>query len=210
MRWIDENKALELYAGASNKNLLVHVFIPNLETPEEKRKIKQMILSEISQIIKNEIKRGRVPEFARRIQVVPFVSFNKLQQQVIAEEVEEKMAARYSLPPNNDRKLGNIEIRFTDKFTHKILEDYDPLEGATSIVSQIQQHINSVRLSAAKLPVPPKHVWFYMNEFKSLDFTFAKEKPNEPEEKKPKTSSSSKEEESPASSFLIEEFDDNF
>ena len=121
------------------------------------------------------------------------------------------MAARYSLPPDQDRKLGNIEIRFTDKFTEKILEEYDPLEGATSLVSQIQQQINSVRLDAAKLPTPPKHVWFYINEYKSLDFAFAKEKPKEPVEKKPVRASQAMDlEESSSSSFLIEEFDDNF
>jgi hypothetical protein len=171
-------------------------------------------LQEISDIIKNEIKRGRVKEFARRISVVPFVSFNELQQQVIAEEVEEKLAARYSLPPDQERKLGNIEIRFSEKFTKRILQQYDSLEGATSLVSAIQEQINSLRLTIAKLPAPPKHVWFYMNmKYKILDSSFTKEKPEEPEDKKKSdhlTKDDSETSSALSSKFLIEEFNDNF
>jgi len=164
--WMTKEKAIEKYTNAKSQ--------------KEKDSIKQWIMQKVSDIIKNHIKSGRVKEFARRIEVIPFVSFSGLQQQVIVEEIEEKISSRYTHPPSGQRIIGNLELWFTKKYTNKVLEQYDPLEGATSLVSVVEKHIKEVAIEIQKETPTPDCIWFYINpEYDTRDYSFTKVTPQE-------------------------------
>jgi len=164
--WLKEKKAIEKWSASKSE--------------KETKSIELWIIKEVSQIIKNSIKDGRVKEFARRLEVIPFVSFNSIQQQVIVEAMEEKLSSRYKHPPEGERLYGNLDLIFMPEFNKDILKQYDEYEGATSLVTAIHKRLNDAAIEIEKLNPKPTSMWFYINpEYKTQEFSFTK-----PEEKK--------------------------
>jgi len=97
--------------------------------------------------------------------------------------MEDKLISRYVKPPVGSRKIGNILISFTDKFSNHIIRKYDPMQGASSLKSPLEEEINRSVLEIKRQDTPPRKVWFYVNKYDTPDFNFTG--PEEEKEEEP-------------------------
>jgi len=123
-------------------------------------------------MVKEELMKRKPEEFARRITVIPFISLNIVEQKIILMEMQDKLISRYVKPPAGTRKIGNILIHFTNRFTGYLVKKYDPMQGASSLKRPLYSEINHSVLDIKRQDTPPKEVWFFLNKYDTLDFNF--------------------------------------
>jgi len=149
--WFESTKAIQEYSEAADDD-------------EKKEQIRKCIIKDVGDLVKDKIKSGRVPEFARRIHVVPFGNFSKRECHVIAESMQDEISSRYAQPPRGERLIGNLKMQFSAKYTkHTVDQHYDSMQGASSIVDTIKREVSNVAIAVERREPRPTHVWFYLH-----------------------------------------------
>jgi len=86
---------------------------------------------------------------------------SKLEQKIIVLNEQDKFTARYIQDPKDDRKVGNIHIQFEPSFSEYVLQQYDPMQGASSLKTPISNAVDRIFMPLLKRQDPPKKVWIY-------------------------------------------------
>eukprot|EP01124_Arcella_intermedia_P024268 TRINITY_DN4042_c0_g2_i1.p1 TRINITY_DN4042_c0_g2~~TRINITY_DN4042_c0_g2_i1.p1 ORF type:complete len:660 (+),score=171.38 TRINITY_DN4042_c0_g2_i1:216-1982(+) len=142
------------------------------EDQETRRSIRNDILELVEGMVKTELKKKKPIEFARRVSVIPFVTLSQNEQRIIALNEENRMTNRYYKPPDEHRQVGNIYMKFSQGFTKKVIEDYDPLQGASSLKSPVQDQVDKILLEVQKRQPAPTVVYFYIGKYGGFQFSF--------------------------------------
>jgi len=163
------------------------------DSEEKKEEIRKWILKDVGDLVKGKIKAGQVPEFARRIHVIPFCIFSKRECQVIAESMQDEISSRYAQPPRGDRLIGNLKMTFSPKYTKHIVDNhYDSMQGASSIVDTLRREVSNVAMAVERKEPRPTHVWFFLHPRGFTHYSFEL-----PEEEIPDDNTESKEQNDP-------------
>jgi len=142
--------------------------------------LRQDIVSLVTDMVKSELKKQKPVEFVRRIHVIPFITHSKLELHVIALQEQDRMRSRYALPPEGSRLVGSILLHFMENFTEHVIEDYDPLQGASSLKSPVGDSVDSIILSYAKQEKPPSDAWIFIGKYGgAARFSFSRPEPSE-------------------------------
>jgi hypothetical protein len=157
--WFKENDAINKYAEAKNE--------------EEKAQIRKWIFKKLGDMVKDNLKAARVPEFARRVTVIPFSTFSHRESHIIAENYEDEISSRYAQPPREKRLIGNLRMRFTPKYTQHVLSEYDEMQGASSIVEAITKDVSEVAVAVERRVPRPTEVWFCCPEPSYRHYSFS-------------------------------------
>jgi len=133
-------------------------------------------------MVKEALKRLRPVEFARRVEVIPFVTLTSFEQRVITLQEQDVLTSRYVRPISGKREIGNILYHFYPNFTQKIVQGYDPLEGATSLKNPIKMQIDTIVLEAARAETSAhrhEHAYFWVSKYDAFQSTFEPPKNSE-------------------------------
>jgi len=146
---------------------------------EKKGQIRKDIVALVENMVKDELKRRGPPEFARRVEVMPFITLSPLEQRIIVISEQDRYTARYKKPKEGDRKFGDIEIKFREDFVDYALKQYDTMQGASSLKAPVQKAVDSIFLPLLKKTPQPTEVWIYLSKYGGVQLSF--EKPPEKE-----------------------------
>eukprot|EP01125_Pyxidicula_operculata_P018622 TRINITY_DN6629_c0_g1_i1.p1 TRINITY_DN6629_c0_g1~~TRINITY_DN6629_c0_g1_i1.p1 ORF type:complete len:675 (-),score=110.99 TRINITY_DN6629_c0_g1_i1:21-2045(-) len=168
---LDEEGLLQDYFQATDKDLQYQLL--------------NIITEKVNIIIKEKLKLMKPPEFARRIEAVPFITLSEVEKKIVVEEFIESLQTRYIHPPEGERHIGNINMYFNDNVVGFVVSKYDPSEGASIMKRTLTRVIDSAAIAISK-----KHsdkIWFYV---KKEALTFGFQEPTEEDLKKSSLSTS--------------------
>jgi hypothetical protein len=148
---------------------------------QKKSNIRSQIVKFVEDMVKEELIRRGPPEFARRVEVIPFIQLSPLEQKIIVISEQDKLTARYKKPPTGEIKFGNTEINFSEDFSDYVLKYYDKMQGASSLKDPVRRAVDSVLSSDH--PESAK-VWIYVRDG-VVQKSFGKPPEKEEEEEDP-------------------------